>query len=198
MRFLKTAAIVTLALVGSMVLGMAADEEAEKPAGNPVVVMETSRGTITIELDVEHAPISVANFLQYVDDKFYDGTIFHRVISNFMIQGGGFDGDVKKKATRDPIKNEGHNGLENKVGTIAMARTGVVDSATAQFFINTQDNPNLNHRDKSARGYGYAVFGHVIDGMDIVEEIKWLPTARSGQHANMPKEQVVILSVRRK
>lgn len=162
---------------------------------NPVVVMETSKGTIKIELDEEKAPITVKNFLSYVNDKFYDGTIYHRVIPTFMIQGGGFDEKMNQKPTKPPIKNEAGNGLPNKRGTIAMARTGVVDSATAQFFINVKDNDFLNHRDDSQQGYGYAVFGKVIEGMDVVDKIKDVKTGNKGGFQDVPVETVVIKSV---
>jgi len=163
---------------------------------NPIVVMKTSQGTIKIELDQKNAPITTANFLSYVNDKFYDGTIFHRVIPTFMIQGGGFDGEMKQKPTKAPIKNEAGNGLKNTRGTIAMARTGVVDSATAQFFINVKDNDFLNHRDTSAQGYGYAVFGKVIEGMDVVDKIKDVKTGSKAGHNDVPVEAIVIESVR--
>ncbi len=169
---------------------------AAAPAGNPVVVMETSQGTIKIELDQKNAPISTANFIAYVNDKFYDGTIFHRVIPNFMIQGGGFDSGMKQKPTKAPIKNEAGNGLKNTRGTLAMARTGVVDSATAQFFINVKDNDFLNHRDDSTQGFGYAVFGKVTEGMDVVDKIKSVKTGNKGGHDDVPVEAVVIKSVR--
>ena len=159
--------------------------------------METSKGTIKIELDAAKAPKSVANFLRYVDEKFYDGTIFHRVIQNFMIQGGGFTPDMKQKRAHDPVVNEAANGLKNLRGTLAMARTNVIDSATAQFFVNVTDNTFLNHRDKSIDGFGYAVFAKVIEGMDVVDKIKSVPTARSGPHDDVPKEAVTITSVKR-
>src|SRR3972149_8867242 len=134
--------------------------------------METSLGNIKIELDQAKAPITVKNFLSYVDEKFYDGTIFHRVIGNFMIQGGGFTADMQQKRVKAPIKNEAGNGLKNMTGTMAMARTNVVDSATAQFFINVVDNDFLDHQNTTSQGFGYAVFGKVIQGMDVVEKIK--------------------------
>ncbi len=163
-----------------------------------MVKMKTNVGTITIELNDEKAPISVDNFLQYVDSGFYDGTIFHRIIRNFMIQGGGFDKHEQRRETREPIKNEADNGLKNDKGTIAMARTGVVDSATSQFFINLVDNNALNHRGRSARDYGYAVFGRVIDGMDVVEKIGRTKTiAKSVLFRDYPEPQVIIESVRR-
>ncbi len=160
-----------------------------------MVVLETSKGDITIELYQDEAPISVENFLKYVDDGFFDGTIFHRVIPNFMIQGGGFTEDMNQKPTRDAIKNEAKNGLKNERGTLAMARTSVVDSATSQFFINHADNDFLNN---SARDFGYAVFGKVVDGMDVVDAIAGVKTGRSGSHDDVPKEPVVIRAARRK
>jgi peptidyl-prolyl cis-trans isomerase A (cyclophilin A) len=185
-----------------------ADAQTPAPAGkegpetmsesaNPVVVMETSSGKVRIELDAAKAPKTVANFLGYVDQKFYDGTIFHRVIPDFMIQGGGFTAAMEEKPTRAPIKNEAGNGLLNNRGTIAMARTGVVDSATAQFFINVQDNSFLNHRDNSPEGFGYAVFGKVIEGMDVVDKIRAVPTQSAGDFENVPATPVVIQSIRR-
>ena len=143
--------------------------------GKPVVVLVTSLGDITLELEPEKAPISVENFLNYVDAGFYDGTVFHRVIPNFMIQGGGMTANLSQKPTRPAIKNEAENGLKNDAGTIAMARTSAPDSATAQFFINLKDNDFLNH---GARDFGYAVFGHVTQGMDVVKKIGAVPTGR--------------------
>ena len=140
------------------------------------VTVKTSLGEITIELDEDKAPITVKNFLSYVNDKFYDGTIFHRVIDGFMIQGGGFTPEMTQKPTSPPIKNEAGNGLKNLRGTITMARTSVVDSATSQFFINVADNDFLNHRNESSEGFGYAVFGRVTDGMDVVDRIKKVST----------------------
>jgi cyclophilin family peptidyl-prolyl cis-trans isomerase len=164
---------------------------------NPVVVMETSLGKVKIELDQAKAPISVKNFLSYVDGKFYDGTIFHRVISGFIIQGGGFTPDMQQTSTKAPIKNEAGNGLSNKRGTIAMARTNVVDSATAQFFINVVDNNVLDHRDDSPQGFGYAVFGKVIEGMDVVDKIKVVKTGLKMGFQDVPVETVVIKSIKR-
>lgn len=164
----------------------------------PSVEMKTSLGVIQIELDSEKAPISVNNFLEYVDQKFYDGTIFHRVIGSFMIQGGGFDLSEKRKVPAAAIKNEADNGLKNNKGTISMARTNVIDSATSQFFINLVDNTSLNHRGKTSRGFGYAVFGHVTDGMDVVEKIGRVKTISKGPvFKNYPEPQVVIESIRR-
>ncbi|MDX1594574.1 MAG: peptidylprolyl isomerase [Gammaproteobacteria bacterium] len=159
---------------------------------NPTVVMNTSHGDIRIELDRENAPVTVENFLGYVRDGFYDGTIFHRVIDGFMIQGGGFTPDMQQKPTGAPIENEAANGLRNERGTIAMARTQVVNSATAQFFINLVDNDFLNHRDSSPMGYGYAVFGRVVDGMDVVDAIRKVPTGNVAGHGDVPTTPVVI------
>ena len=164
-------------------------------AQNPVVVIETSLGSITAELDRQAAPVSTANFLAYAESGFYDGTIFHRVIRGFMIQGGGLDADLERKQTRAPIRNEATNGLSNDRGTLAMARTNVVDSATAQFFINTVDNPALNNRGTDARSYGYAVFGRVIGGMDVVDQIEGVSTGRRGPFNDVPNTTVEILSV---
>ena len=159
--------------------------------------MKTSEGSIRIELWADKAPITVKNFLEYVDEGFFNGTIFHRVIDNFMIQGGGFTADMKQKDTHAPIKNEASADLKNDVGTIAMARTGVVDSATSQFFINVSNNVSLNHRDESPQGFGYAVFGKVIEGMDVVDKIKKVQTTSYGMHQDVPAKPVVIESVTR-
>ena len=168
----------------------------------PVVVITTSKGVIKVQLDQQKAPISVANFLQYVKAKHYDGTVFHRVIPGFMIQGGGFDEKLHQiGAGSPPIKNEAGNGLENKTGTIAMARTNVVDSATDQFFINCKDNKFLDHRNDSPGGFGYAVFGKVVAGMDVVKKIEASPTetkpsADGVPLADAPKDTVLIKSIR--
>jgi len=164
---------------------------------NPTILMETSLGNIKIELDQAKAPITVKNFLSYVDEKFYDGTIFHRVIGNFMIQGGGFTADMQQKRVKAPIKNEAGNGLKNMTGTLAMARTNVVDSATAQFFINVVDNDFLDHQNTTSQGFGYAVFGKVIQGMDVVEKIKAVKTGSKMGFSDVPAEAVVIKSVKR-
>lgn len=182
------------ALMAATVL-LAAVGAGAAEGGNPVVVMKTSMGDIKIELDKAKAPISTENFLAYVNGKFYDGTIFHRVIPNFMIQGGGFDKDMNQKKTNAPIKNEAGNGLKNTTGTIAMARTSDPNSATAQFFINTKDNTFLDHRDESVQGYGYAVFGKVVDGMDVVKKIEAVQTTTKMPHQNVPVSAVVIESV---
>lgn len=162
------------------------------------VIIETSMGNIEIELNNEKAPISAENFLKYVDSGHYDGTIFHRVIDNFMIQGGGFSAGMKEKKTGAQIKNEAQNGLKNLRGTLAMARTGVVDSATAQFFINVKDNVFLDHSDPSPRGFGYAVFGKVISGMDVVDKIKVAKTTTKDGMENVPVEDIIIKSMKRK
>ncbi len=162
------------------------------------VVMETTLGNIEIELNAAKAPITVENFLSYVDAKFYDGTIFHRVIPNFMVQGGGFTADMEQKPTKAPIKNEANNGLKNSRGTIAMARTMIVDSATAQFFINTVDNNFLNFSAPNPRGYGYAVFGEVVEGMDVVDQISATKTGFKAGMQDVPTTPIVIKTIRRK
>ena len=158
-----------------------------------MITLETSHGNIVVELFEEAAPISCENFRQYVTDGFFNDTIFHRVIPNFMIQGGGFTADMSQKATREQIKNEADNGEKNVRGTLAMARTAVVDSASSQFFINLKDNDFLNHGD---RDFGYAVFGKVSDGMDVVDASAAVPTGNSGGHQDVPVDPVTILSAR--
>lgn len=167
-------------------------------AKSPIVVMETSHGTIEIELNQDKAPITVANFLKYVDEKFYDGTIFHRVIGTFMIQGGGFTDKMVEKKTRAPIKNEATNLLPNEVGTIAMARTSDPHSASAQFFINVADNSFLNHTSTTESGYGYAVFGKVTSGMHVVNRIKAVKTGNLNGYSDVPMDPVIIKSVKMK
>jgi peptidyl-prolyl cis-trans isomerase A (cyclophilin A) len=165
-----------------------------KSAGaNPMVVMSTNHGDITIELFSDKAPISTENFLSYVKSDFFADTIFHRVIPDFMIQGGGFDKDMNQKTPNDTIKNEADNGLKNERGTLSMARTNVVDSATSQFFINLKDNDFLNN---SSRDFGYAVFAKVVEGMDIVDKIAKVDTDNSGMHQNVPTDPIVITSVK--
>ena len=173
------------------------DQATMSATANPTVQMTTSLGEITIELYADKAPVSVSNFLAYVDANFYDGTIFHRVIPNFMIQGGGFTADMRQKPAKAAIRNEADNGLKNTRGTLAMARTAVVDSATCQFFVNTVDNAFLDFRDKSAQGYGYAVFGKVTAGMDVVDKIVQVRTGNRGPHQNVPAEPVTILKLTR-
>jgi peptidyl-prolyl cis-trans isomerase A (cyclophilin A) len=187
--------IVRFALV-ALILALPAFPAGAQPkveAKNPVVTLETSLGSIVLELDAKKAPISVANFLAYVDSGFYDGTVFHRVIPDFMIQGGGFAPDMTQKPTKAPIKNEADNGLANDSWTIAMARTPAKDSATAQFFINLKDNAALDY---GVRGAGYAVFGRVVEGMDVVDKIAAVRTTMRGDHENVPVAPVVIKRVR--
>ncbi len=157
------------------------------------VVLHTNHGDITLELDAENAPASTANFLQYVRDGHYHNTIFHRVIPGFMIQGGGMEPGMKQKPTRAPVANEATNGVKNKNYTVAMARTSEPHSATAQFFINVADNDFLDYTSPSANGWGYCVFGKVVGGKDVVDKIKVVPTATTGFHQNVPKEDVVIV-----
>lgn len=161
-------------------------------ADNPIVELHTSKGPITVELFEDKAPQTVANFLAYTNKGFYNGTVFHRVIPGFMIQGGGFNADMQQKNTDAPVKNEADNGLRNEVGTLAMARTQDPHSATAQFFINVADNAFLDHRSPAPRGWGYAVFGRVIEGMDVVNSITQVPTGNHGYHQNVPQEPIVI------
>jgi cyclophilin family peptidyl-prolyl cis-trans isomerase len=163
---------------------------------NPQVVLETSLGNITLELDPVKAPVTVKNFLSYVNSGFYNGTIFHRVIPGFMIQGGGMTPGMKEKPNAAPIKNEAGNGLSNLRGTIAMARTQVIDSATSQFFINVNDNLFLNHRDNSPGGFGYCVFGKVTAGMDAADKIVAVATKTSGYHENVPVEDILIINAK--
>ncbi len=161
-------------------------------------IIETSKGTIKVELDEQRAPLSVKNFLAYADAGFYAGTIFHRVIGNFMIQGGGFDAELRQKSSSEPITNEAGNGLKNRRGTLAMARTQVVDSATSQFFINLKDNDFLDHRGENPWEYGYAVFGRVVEGMDVVDAIGKLKTVKKGgPFQDLPAETVTIRKVSR-
>ena len=159
-------------------------------AADPVVELHTNRGVITLELDADKAPLTVENFVTYVEKGFYDGTVFHRVIDGFMIQGGGFDQALRQRPTRAPIRNEAANGLKNTAGTIAMARTSDPDSATAQFFINLVDNTGLDY--PKPDGHGYAVFGRVIEGMDVVRAIGKSPVRRAGMHQHLPVEPVVV------
>ena len=158
-----------------------------------MVKLSTNFGDITIELDAEKAPITAANFLQYVEKGFYEGVIFHRVINGFMVQGGGFGANMKQKPTDAPIKNEADNGLANDKYTVAMARTSVPDSASSQFFINIADNDFLNHTAPTPSGWGYCVFGKVVEGMDVVDKIKAVPTTSRAGHQDVPVEPVVIL-----
>lgn len=194
----------------SLLVGMAALARAEDPApvtveeaapesakegANPMVTIKTSKGDIRLELFEKEAPLTVANFLAYVDSGHYSGTIFHRVINGFMIQGGGFTPDMAQKATRAPVRNEAANGLKNDRGTIAMARTSDPDSATSQFFINVVDNDGLNR--PSPDGHGYCVFGKVVEGMDVVDAIKSVPTGRRGYMGDVPQETILIEKIER-
>lgn len=163
---------------------------------NPVVLVKTNMGNIKLELFEKEAPISVKNFLSYVNSGFYAGTIFHRVIPNFMIQGGGFTADFVEKPTNASIKNEAGNGLKNERGTLAMARTFIIDSASAQFFINVKDNSFLNHSNNSMQGFGYTVFGKVIEGMEVVDKITAVPTGMHGEFSDVPKKEVIINSMK--
>ena len=181
-------------LIAACTLLFAGSLLAATPAAKPHVLIATSLGEIEVELDPDTAPISVKNFLEYVDSGYYDGTLFHRVIPGFMVQTGGFSAGMQEKKTRAPIKNEADNGLLNERGTLAMARTGVVDSATSQFFINLTDNDFLNH---GARDFGYAVFGKVVRGMGVVDQIAKVPTTRRNGFADVPSDDVVILSAKR-
>ena len=176
--------------------GLTQDNSTSKQGADMVTVtMETNKGVITLELDREKAPDSVENFVTYAKSGHYDGTIFHRVIPGFMIQGGGFDSSMQQKDTNPPIKNEAANGLKNDKGTVAMARTNVPDSATSQFFINVKDNDFLNHTSPTPQGWGYAVFGKVTDGMDVVESIENVATANKGGQQDVPVSDVIIEKV---
>ncbi|HSC72060.1 MAG TPA: peptidylprolyl isomerase [Candidatus Methylomirabilis sp.] len=187
-----------LALLVSLTFGtFATAADTPAPAKNPVVLMETTLGNVKLELFQKEAPISVKNFLDYVNSGFYSGTIFHRVIPNFMAQGGGYTEALKKKPGNAPIKNEATNGLKNDRGTLAMARTSVIDSATSEFFINVINNEFLNHQNESPRGYGYAVFGKVIEGMDVIDKIVSTPQKSLNMlFQNLPETPVVIKSVK--
>lgn len=170
--------------------------EAKQAGKNPVVCISTSVGEIRAEIFADKAPITAENFLAYVRERFYDGLIFHRVIAGFMIQGGGFDKEMRQKPAKAPIKNEAGNGLKNSTGTLAMARTSVVDSATCQFFINVKDNDFLNHQNTSAQGFGYAVFGRVTEGTDVVRKIEKVKTGSRGIHQDVPLDPVIINSIK--
>jgi len=186
--------LVLFAAMLTLACGFAFGAETAPKGGKPVVQFETSMGIIKVELYPDKAPVTVKNFLTYVREGHYDGLIFHRVIRDFMVQGGGFTKEMKERGTKHPpIKNEADNGLKNERGTLAMARTSVVDSATAQFFINTVNNDFLNHRTKTPQGYGYAVFGKVIEGMEVVDKIRAVPTGSSGIHQDVPKQPVILL-----
>ena len=197
------AATILLALAGAPLGAHAQAKAKPEPAGNTClaklkgsapmkVKLTTSMGAVTVELNKEKAPISTENFVKYVEAGHYNGTIFHRVIDGFMVQGGGFTKDMQQKPVQAPIKNEAANGLKNDMYTLAMARTGVRDSATAQFFINVKQNDFLNYRDESPQGWGYAVFGKVVEGQEVVDKIRKVATGNAGMHQNVPLEPVVI------
>jgi len=188
LTFVATALLVAFSAGGAM----------EKNAVNPVVVVETSMGVITIELLRDKAPKTVANFLGYVEDGFYNDTVFHRVIKGFMIQGGGLTANMEQKPTRPPVENEAANREKNMRGTVAMARTGEIHSATAQFFINTVDNSFLDHKSKTQEGFGYCVFGKVTGGMEVVDKIEGSPTGNKGMFRDVPIQAVIIKEVRLK
>jgi cyclophilin family peptidyl-prolyl cis-trans isomerase len=190
---MKALMISILIFLGVVLVAGAAD----KPVDNPKVVLDTSKGKIVLELYLQRAPETVVNFLGYVDAKFYDGTIFHRVIPKFMIQGGGFTVFMQRKPGKKPIKNEADKGLKNDRGTIAMARTGDPHSASAQFFINSANNDSLNHKNKTQQGWGYAAFGRVIEGMDVVDAISAVKTTRRESYQDVPVEPVAIRTARR-
>jgi cyclophilin family peptidyl-prolyl cis-trans isomerase len=182
-------ALLTVALILAAAIPTSSEEKA---AANPQVYVKTNVGGFTLELYPDKAPETVANFLNYVEKGYYSGLIFHRVIKGFMIQGGGFSSDMVQKETAPPIKNEADNGLTNEKYTIAMARTNVVNSATSQFFINTANNKNLDHRDKSQAGYGYCVFGKVIEGTEVIDKIEMVATTTKGAYADVPVKPVII------
>jgi peptidyl-prolyl cis-trans isomerase B (cyclophilin B) len=210
-RNLKLAVVLTVVIAALLTSGCTPgdkdgktpDKPDAKPAAaaaqgkNPVVVIETSMGAIKAELWPKKSPKTVANFLRYVDEKFFDDLVFHRVKDGFMIQGGGFTREMQEKPTHAPVKNEARADVPNDRGTLAMARTDIVDSATAQFFINLVDNAFLNHKDNSPGGYGYCVFGKVVAGMSVVDAIGKVATTQIGQHKNVPVEPVIIRSIRR-
>jgi cyclophilin family peptidyl-prolyl cis-trans isomerase len=191
---LKCRFLIFIFLLGGMFMSTPADAK-NINATYTVVRMETSKGDIIIQLFDQEAPKTVANFIGYIEDGFYEGTIFHRIIQNFMIQGGGFETGLKQKSTREPIPNEASATLSNMRGTIAMARTSDINSATAQFFINTVNNPALDHKNKTQQGYGYAVFGKVIEGLDVVDAIAAVKTGSVGYFQDVPKDDVVIKKV---
>jgi len=184
-------------ILGAVIAGLVPAQSALAQPAQPVKVeLATTMGVIVLELNAEKAPKSVANFVEYVKAGHYDGTIFHRVIDGFMVQGGGFDKDMKQKPTRAPIQNEAANGLKNDLGTVAMARTPDPHSASAQFFINVKNNDFLNYRDASPQGFGYAVFGKVSAGLDVVEKITKVQTGNAAGHQNVPREPIVVQKAR--
>lgn len=189
------ASAVAVVLWTAVVAGSAAAGIEQRESEQDMVIFRTSHGDITLELFAEEAPVTVENFLQYVDEGFYDGTIFHRVIPGFVIQGGGMDADMRTRETRDPIRNEADNGLKNERGTLSMARTQDINSATSQFFINLDDNAFLDH---GVRDFGYAVFARVVEGMDVVDAIAGIPTRHQGGRPDVPSETVTVEEARRK
>jgi peptidyl-prolyl cis-trans isomerase A (cyclophilin A) len=189
-------AVIVMVAFSCTVYASDAPKSAKTAVKNPVVLVQTTMGNIKLELFEKQAPISVKNFLAYVNSGFYAGTIFHRVIPNFMVQGGGFTTDFKEKPTNAPVKNEAGNGIKNERGTLAMARTFIVDSASAQFFINLKDNDFLNHSSNSMQGFGYAVFGKVVEGMEVVDKIAAAPTGMHGDFSDVPKKEVIINSMK--
>jgi cyclophilin family peptidyl-prolyl cis-trans isomerase len=190
-------AFMVLAGLAAVACGMPRIPEAASKGARPRVVLETSMGAVTLELDPDKAPATVENFLRYIGEEYYDGLIFHRVIRGFMIQGGGFTEDMQpRRPEHPPLRSEAGNGLRNERGTIAMARTAAVDSATSQFFINTVDNDFLNHVDDSPRGFGYAVFGRVVSGMDVIGRIEKAPTGSVKGFADVPMEAVTIIKAK--
>jgi cyclophilin family peptidyl-prolyl cis-trans isomerase len=202
---MKSRAAAAMVVSASLVLGLGlqsmvnAQEKEQQPVkqANPVVVIETSMGTMKAELWPDKASLTVSNFLAYVDAKFYDGTIFHRVIPSFMIQGGGFTADMQQKPTKAPVKNEAKSDVKNARATLAMARTAVIDSATSQFFINHKDNGFLDHRDATPAGFGYCVFGKLTGGLDVLDKIAGVATGQKGPMGDVPVEPVTIKSIRR-
>ena len=184
-------ALLTVALILAAAIPASSEEKAAE-SNNPQVYIKTNMGGFTIELYPDKSPESVANFLNYVEKGYYSGTIFHRVIKGFMIQGGGFTTDMTQKDVAPPIKNEAHNGLKNKKYTLAMARTGVVNSATSQFFVNTVNNTGLDHKDKTQAGYGYCVFAKVIEGMEVIDKIEMVATTTKGNYGDVPVKPVII------
>ncbi|MBF0587608.1 MAG: peptidylprolyl isomerase [Magnetococcales bacterium] len=195
MKILRLHALALILPALLLLFAAPADAGRATTGENPMVVISTSLGDITVELYEDKAPITVKNFLDYIDEGFYGDTIFHRVIPGFMVQCGGMNADMSEKENKAPIKNEADNGLTNERGTLAMARTQVVDSATSQFFINLKDNGFLNHGD---RDFGYAVFGKVVEGMDVVDKIAAVPTGNKGFHQDVPVEPVLITGTKRK
>ncbi len=193
-KFLLLTALFSIILFSFYAMAFASEPQ---KSDKPMVVIETNMGDIVVELWPDKAPITVKNFLKYVDAKTYDNTIFHRVIDGFMIQGGGFTPDMKKIKTFPPIKNEASTETKNFRGTIAMARTSAINSATSQFFINLKDNHFLDHRDNSSRGFGYAVFGRVVKGMDVVDKIAKVRTTTKGFYRDVPQKPVIIKTIRR-